>query len=138
MENELLTVIWFVLSIVTIYFCTKLKKDRDNWRSLAKARGDQLMNIATKPIFNIGDKVIIRGNDWSQDLMIATIIDYTNFGKENTTLLPLVREESTGKEYISFGLMKKYTKEKLEALNKLSPIEQWNVLSENLVYEKGA
>jgi hypothetical protein len=73
-----------------------------------------------------GSRVIVRSNN-DEPLMIGTIEKWEEIGG---TKVPVIKDEETGKNFFVMGVIRHYHDLLLEALNKLTPYEQWNVLAE--------
>ena len=77
--------------------------------------------------FPIGSKVIIKSNE-PNPYQIGTVIGFHSFHDDIKTIFPVVEVE--GKDYVVFGIMKHYHPLRAKALDKLTPEEQWNVMSD--------
>ena len=80
--------------------------------------------------FNIGDRVICRSNQ-DDPLLIGTISYFEDFDNPKNDDFPVVKCEKCGKEYICMSIVKPYSDELLQELNKMSYKEQWNYLAKN-------
>ena len=77
--------------------------------------------------FKIGDKVICRSNE-PHPLMVGKILEFwDNEGKWETSV-PVVRNIKTGKVVNVHGVVKPYSKELMDTLKTMKPLEQWNSL----------
>jgi polynucleotide 5'-kinase involved in rRNA processing len=80
----------------------------------------------TKVNYPIGSKVIIRSNE-NEPYEIGNIVDYVNITKARN-LFPVISVNE--KNFICLGIIRHYSKEICNILDKLTPKEQWNILSE--------
>jgi len=78
----------------------------------------------------VGDRVICRSNE-DEPYRVGTIASFQELGRSVPQLFPVVLCEEDNKEYLVMGILEKYSDELAEALDKLTPREQWNVLSSN-------
>lgn len=82
-----------------------------------------------------GTKVIVRCNDWHEDLMVGVVISYETLGgKILSPGMPKIKSDADGKEYLCGGCIEVYTAELENKLRTLSPKEQWNALSDNIKF----
>lgn len=86
---------------------------------------EDYLNKSLMVNFPIGQRVVVRSNE-DDPLLIGTVSGYENFGRNR--LFCLVKNDA-GDEYIAFGVIHHYSPGKVEALNKLTPREQWNVMA---------
>lgn len=77
-----------------------------------------------------GDRVMVRSND-DEPLMIGTIIDFDSCNNTSKEFLPIVVDEKTDKPYICFGMVLPYQQSIAEALEKLTPKQQWDWLNKH-------
>jgi hypothetical protein len=78
----------------------------------------------------VGMRVINRSNE-PDDLMVCEIIGFDDCGGKvagGGGAFPLIRDEKTGEEYMTMGVVLPYTDELMSELEDLRPIEQWNYL----------
>lgn len=82
-----------------------------------------------KQVYNypVGSKVISRSNE-NEPYLIGVISSYIRITKEND-LVPVINF-GEDKEYVCFSIIRHYSEELCKILDKLSPKEQWNVLTE--------
>ena len=83
---------------------------------------------------NVGDKVIVRSGDWNESFKIGMLVAYDDLEGKAYKPIPVVEIEGTTL-YI-FGVCKKYWAGCEKTLQKLTPREQWNVLSDNIYIDK--
>lgn len=78
--------------------------------------------------FKPGDMIISKSDSSSEHFVIGKIVSTNAFPqKKNSSLIPII---SVGnKEYVAFGIVRRYSKELETALTKLTPREQWLVMS---------
>jgi len=76
-------------------------------------------------LFKVGDKVICRTNE-PYPLMIGKIIEFWDKEGKREKAIPVVRNLTNGKKFNVHGIVKPYSKELLEILKPLKPLEQWN------------
>ena len=76
-----------------------------------------------------GSKVICRSNE-NEPLWIGTIEKWDKLAKHHTKEVPFIRNEETNEVMICFSVIRHYDPLLIEALNKLTYLEQWNVLAE--------
>lgn len=81
-----------------------------------------------EPELEIGTRVIVRSNE-DEPYMVGTLVEYREIGRVMPIKTPVVKCEKSGKECLVFGIIEPYGEELVEALNKLTPRQQWNVLS---------
>jgi hypothetical protein len=62
--------------------------------------------------------------------MIGEITEWVKAAPHHTTLLPLIKDEETEEVFWCGGVLRHYDSLLIEALNKLTYVEQWNVLAE--------
>ena len=81
-------------------------------------------------VFNypIGTKVVCKSNN-NEPYLRGTIVDYEAISLAKN-LTPVVKFEGEEEPFLVLGIIRPYSPELCEALDKLTPIEQWNVLSE--------
>jgi hypothetical protein len=73
-----------------------------------------------------GDRVIVRSNE-PEPLMLGEYLGDQTFGKSGS-LIPIVRSEKDGKDYMAMGIIKKFSEELMDKLEGMDPKEQWNFL----------
>ena len=79
--------------------------------------------------YPVGSRVVCRSNE-DEPLMIGVIEKWDKFAEHHTTMLPFVRDEATNELMVVMGVIRHYEEPLIQALNKLTPAEQWNVLAE--------
>lgn len=79
-----------------------------------------------------GSKVIIKNNE-PESYKVGTLKGFTQY-KDNGSVFPIV--DVDGKELVVWGIMRLYHANRAKALDKLTPIEQWNVLAEFHILEE--
>jgi len=145
MSDVIVNAIWFTLFAITVLMCNRYKRRGDEYRKKWKASGrgkeshlfrksiEKRRQLSTLPV---GTPVLVRSNEWDQPLMPGIIVNHTDFGKDANSYFPVVRSNVGGvdKDFVCFGIVKKYDENKLKALEKLTPREQWNVLTDNTHY----
>lgn len=77
--------------------------------------------------YPIGSKVIIKSSNRNEPYLIGVIKDYVPISMAKN-MTPLITIDD--KDFICFGILRHYSKTLCSILNKLTPIEQWNVLAE--------
>lgn len=77
--------------------------------------------------YKIGDKVIVRSNE-PEPYIIGTLIRYEEIGRD-LSQIEIVKCSETSDEYWCGGIIKLYSKELKETLDKMPFIEQWNYLA---------
>ena len=82
--------------------------------------------------YPIGSKIIIRSNQEDEPYEIGTIKEYVYITKDNN-MVPIIKINS--EEYFAMGIMRHYSETLCKILDKLTPKEQWNILSEFNPYE---
>lgn len=78
--------------------------------------------------YPVGSDVIIKSNE-DEPYRRGTLISYEPITKA-ANLVPVVKLSLSGGEVYVLGKIRHYSKELCDALDKLSPIEQYNVLAE--------
>lgn len=76
--------------------------------------------------FNMGDKVIVRSNEWDEPLKIGI---YNGQHAKHKTV-PII--DINGEMFTCMGVVVPYSEELLTNLSQMSTKEQWNHLSRNL------
>ena len=87
---------------------------------------EQLVSERSDEDIQTGDRVIVRSNE-DEPLWFGEYLGDTEVGTGGS-MLPMVRSEKDGKEYMVMGIMRKYSEELLKELEGMSPKEQWNHL----------
>ena len=75
-------------------------------------------------------KVIVRNNE-DEPYHIGTLIRYEIIGQMRESLLPIVKFDEDGKEYMCGGIVLEYDPILISILDKLTPKEQWDILAVN-------
>lgn len=73
----------------------------------------------------IGDKIICRSNE-PYPLMVGKIIEFWDNEGKWSQVVPVVRESRTGKKFNVHGIVRPYSKELMDTLQTMKPLEQWN------------
>lgn len=76
-------------------------------------------------LFKLGDKVICRTNE-PYPLIIGKIIEFWDKEGRLEKAVPVIRNNSNGKKFNVHGIVKPFSKELLETLKSMKPLEQWN------------
>lgn len=77
-----------------------------------------------------GSKVIVKSNKDYESFKVKVVVDYVEITKSKQLSI-LWKDCKTGEETINIGApFKKWSKKREAALKKLTPAEQWNVLTE--------
>lgn len=97
----------------------KLVQEKINKTSLKKRQTESQRN------FPIGTKVIILGNEPSEELTVAEVIEFTSQTKEKI-MTPVFFNEKKGK-FLSMGIVHIWSQEKEDAFKKLTWDERFNV-----------
>ena len=72
----------------------------------------------------IGKPVIVLSNEW-KDPIIGTLVRLEIFDHAFSTPWPVVFDELTQQEYLTFGSVCHYSEELVRAIEKLTPSEAW-------------
>lgn len=72
----------------------------------------------------VGKPVIVLSNEW-KDPIIGTVLRHETFDHAFATLWPVVFDELTQQEYLTFGSVCHYSEELVRAIEKLTPSEAW-------------
>jgi len=78
--------------------------------------------------YPVGSEIICKSNE-NEPYKRGKIINYVAVSKASN-LIPQVKFEDTGEVFLVMGIVRHYSKELCDALDKLDNIEQWNVLAE--------
>jgi len=78
--------------------------------------------------YNIGDKVICRSNE-PHPFWVGKIVEFWDNEGKWSTAVPRVRNLKTGKVWSVLGVIKPVSKELIEKLKTMKPLEQWNYLA---------
>lgn len=97
-------------------------------RNKAGEERKQLEMRNFKDEWKIGEKVIIRSNEW-QNLIVGEIVDYEEF---NDCVVPIVYDIISEKKIFSNSLMKHYNFHLLEMLMQHNPYEQYCLMAKGL------
>jgi hypothetical protein len=79
--------------------------------------------------YPVGSRVIVRSNN-DEPLMIGVLTEWKKTAPHHLSELPLVKDEETEEVFWCGGVLRHYDSLLIEALNKLTYAEQWNVLAE--------
>lgn len=79
--------------------------------------------------YKIGDKVICRSNE-PHPFWVGKIVEFWDNNGKWQTAVPRVRNVKTGKIWGVNGIIRPASKDLIETLKKMKPLEQWNYLSE--------
>lgn len=75
--------------------------------------------------FKIGDKVICRSNE-PYPLMVGKIIEFWDNEGKWEQVVPVVRNNRTGKKFNVHGVVRPFSHELMDTLRPMKPLEQWN------------
>jgi hypothetical protein len=78
--------------------------------------------------YPVGSRVILKSNE-NESYKIGNIVRYDRITKSEK-LIPVVTVDGENNEFYCFSIIRHYSKTLTDILDKLSPREQWNVLSE--------
>ena len=105
------------------------------WRNYCKYKTqtpepveDEIVRIK-KLRYPLGTKVIMRSNE-DEPYSVGTIVDY-QIMKNSSDPVFFVCELEDGKRVVPWGIVRKYREDLANALNKLTPKEQWLVMANN-------
>jgi hypothetical protein len=76
-------------------------------------------------LLKIGDKVICRSNE-PYPIMVGKIIEFWDNEGKWETVVPVVKNNRTGKKFNVHGIVKPYSEELMDTLRPMKPLEQWN------------
>jgi hypothetical protein len=99
--------------------------------TLQKERDNQLKINSFTSEYAIGELFFCITNEW-EALTIAVIVDYESFGKKNTIPLPIIRDISTQKEFLSFSTLIPYSEEMLKTLKLLNPYQRYALATKQI------
>lgn len=78
--------------------------------------------------YKVGDKVICRSNE-PHPFWYGKIVEFWDNNGKWSTAVPRVRNLKTGKIWGVNGIIKPFSKELVEKLKTMKPLEQWNYLA---------
>jgi len=82
----------------------------------------------------VGSKVIVRSNDFTEGYVIGTFVEM--YGKAGGRKgVPLVKNQD-GKEFLAFGITVVCSEITQSVLDRLDPKQQWQWLSEILLWDR--
>jgi len=91
---------------------------------------EEQLDFYNRTFFN--ERVIVRSNE-NEPLWIGVIQGFDYIGKNDTKPSPYIKNEKDGKEYLVFSHIRLYSDELMAALEKLTPREQWVVMTEGKI-----
>ncbi len=106
----------------------KPELDEDGFPRISYEHRQKLKERAMLINYPIGSDVIVKSNE-NEPYHRGRIISYMPITKAEQ-LTPVVKFNDTNEEFLCLGIIRHYSKELCDALDKLDFIEQWNVLSE--------
>lgn len=108
----------------------KILKDIEKKYKEKKSKSYQKIEICDieNHSFKIGDKVICRSNE-PYPIIVGKIIEFWDNEGKWSRPVPVVRNSRNGKKFNVHGIIKPYTKELMDVLKPLKPLEQWNYLA---------
>lgn len=77
--------------------------------------------------FPVGQMVIVKSNEDDDPYWVGKVTDHDAIG---SSIVPMIKEITTGKTFLCLGKIHYYSKGKADALDKLTPREQWNVMAD--------
>jgi len=87
------------------------------------------MLASAKEYFTVGAKVICKGNEPDIGYWVGEVTQSDAFsGKHNPSAIPMIKNLSTGVEFINFGITVPYNENLLPFLNSLNNEEQYDFL----------
>jgi len=94
-----------------------------------KGKGKKYKNKETCEIqgynLKVGDKIICRSNE-PYPLMVGKIVEFWDNKGKWTQVVPVIRENRTGKKFNVHGIVRPYSNELMDILRPMKPLEQWN------------
>ena len=102
----------------------KLISDKKNNKKQKKPKSKESAEIQGN-LLKIGDKVICRSNE-PYPIMVGKIIEFWDNEGKWETVVPVVKNNRTGKKFNVHGIVKPYSEELMDTLRPMKPLEQWN------------
>ena len=102
----------------------KLISDKKNNKKQKKPNSKESAEIQGN-LLKIGDKVICRSNE-PYPIMVGKIIEFWDNEGKWETVVPVVKNNRTGKKFNVHGIVKPYSEELMDTLRPMKPLEQWN------------
>ena len=102
----------------------KLISDKKNGKKKKKFKSKESAEIQGN-LLKIGDKVICRSNE-PYPIMVGKIIEFWDNEGKWETVVPVVKNNRTGKKFNVHGIVKPYSEELMDTLRPMKPLEQWN------------
>jgi hypothetical protein len=102
----------------------KLISDKKNNKTQKKPKSKESAEIQGN-LLKIGDKVICRSNE-PYPIMVGKIIEFWDNEGKWETVVPVVKNNRTGKKFNVHGIVKPYSEELMDTLRPMKPLEQWN------------
>lgn len=78
----------------------------------------------------VNDKVMVISNE-NEPVMVGHVVDFETWGNPQQTPIPVVVEEGTGKQFVCFGIIKKFDPELKAELDSMHYKDRWNSLAWN-------
>ena len=102
----------------------KLISDKKNGKKKKKFKSKESAEIQGN-LLKIGDKVICRSNE-PYPIMVGKIIEFWDNEGKWETVVPIVKNNRTGKKFNVHGIVRPYSEELMDTLRPMKPLEQWN------------
>ena len=106
----------------------EFKVDRNGYPEITYQHKQHLKEESMVFNYPIGTKVVCKSNN-NEPYLRGIIVDYTAISLAQN-LTPVVKFEGEEEPFLVLGIIRPYSPELCEALDKLTYIEQWNVLAE--------
>lgn len=105
-----------------------VKLDEDGFPVVIYEHSQRLRERAMLINYPVGSDVIVKSNE-NEPYLRGTLVAYEPITKAQN-LVPVVKLSLSGEVVYVLGKIRHYSKELCDALDKLTPIEQYNVLAE--------